>query len=183
MSGPDENEFFRRFNIHISEKVLERLDTEEAGEYILKAVEYMYVGLEVFLTFVPKEKRDYYYVNVSLAEIAAEAAYIDVFHKNDLHDLNDGPSTTKHGAALAAWVNRHHPIQVTGDFEDDSLAFTNAFVALVSGLSLMWNEEGRVVTDLAEIVAEDKRIGSLIYDLMWRCPDYRQITTIFSLFK
>ena len=173
--------FLGRFGIQRGEKITELLNTAEARDFKASALEHFWVSYEVFREYLRPGEEDIPKPNISLAMSAIESAYVDLKRADNMHEMEDGPSPSQFAAALIAWLNRFRPVQVPEEADQDWLPFMNAIIALQAGLILKWQNEG-IRTIPREIIEEGHYWEPLIYELMWRNPGYRELSTLLGIF-
>lgn len=127
-----------------------------------------------------------------LAMTAFDSAYNELVRDKDFHGYKNGPSGEKRAAAVAAWVAILRPIHFLEDMEPDkSLMFVNAFFGLWTALSIKAaleaaKEQTSTEAEAQEIVDRldeswDDAVHELLYAMVWRNPDYRQLALVFRL--
>lgn len=182
MKNSESIDLFKKLKIHTSDTVIKELKKEEAREFVKNTQEYIFVASDFIRDrYVPEVHRENFVVDGYLSQIVGESAYIELSTKHSLHDLDGGPSAAKKSAAIATWINRHKPLKFTIDFENDVVAFANSLAAYYTGLTIKLDEDGRDLSNISEFLEENIHTPQFLYDLMWRSPDYRQLTTVFSL--
>ncbi|MBF0139204.1 MAG: hypothetical protein HQL74_02870 [Magnetococcales bacterium] len=129
---------------------------------------------------------------------AIDSAYLDLKRSDTFHDLSEGPSHFKKGAALACWINRLRPVQFLSRVNlitSEDVYMINSVLALRVGLTMMW------VYDIQKIIGSkgidedsflehsedyipdgklEKKMKEIVYTFSWRFPDFRTVTTFFK---
>ncbi|MDX8412762.1 MAG: hypothetical protein R8J85_01615 [Mariprofundales bacterium] len=157
-----------------SPEIREKLTGEKARNFTLGVAKY---AKKMFVHFNDSVEYDITLDYTSLG-IALNSAYIDIYMSTFLHEMNGGPSPSKHGAAIASWINIIKPMQFPNGSKE-SCVYINSHWALLTGLMVKFQMEERKCT-LYDALHENKKLNELIYTLVWRSPSYKELTTLFQ---
>ncbi|MDQ6951842.1 MAG: hypothetical protein Q9M26_09265 [Mariprofundales bacterium] len=158
------------YNTEIREKLREK----KAKDFTLGIANY---AKKMFVHFNDSVGYDITLDYTSLG-IALNSAYIDIYISTFLHEMDGGPSPSKHGAAIASWINIIKPMQFPNGSQE-SCVYINSHWALLTGLMVKFQMEERKGA-LYEVLHENKKLNALIYTLVWRNPSYKELTTLFQ---
>jgi hypothetical protein len=123
------------------------------------------------------------YINHFLLHEAIDAAYLDLYFPNEFHVADNGSySDARHAAVVVAWLNRYKPLQVIAGIDETWVVFINALLSLHVGISILLQIR-RLGGEAGELIIENDRVNDLIYLLHWRCPDYKQLTSLLQWIK
>jgi hypothetical protein len=181
------------YNFEWSEKSVEKLQSKEAILFRNDYYSHIKSIYDSVISTLSAEDQELVRLDYRTLFVAIDSAYLDIGQAEGFHNLNNGVSASKVGASLASWVNRLKPIHFKGNISSETAPFLNSVLALEAGWSVklvfLYAETNLQTEDrptsAADIVREMIReygYGNvLIYKLMWRNPDFKTMSTLFSL--
>ncbi len=175
-----EEGFFDRFSLNAGEENKKILSTPKAREFVKNSLKNLYSAFNEVKKSIPVEYHQDVVVNIYLAQMAFESAYLDLERATQHHDLKGGPSPAKMAGALTSWVNRIKPIQIKRDVDATWVGFTNPIVSLQLGVTVYLEKTKRGGGDVMEVLRDNGTLNDLIYHIVWRDPSYRELSILYQ---
>jgi hypothetical protein len=180
-----------------SEKSKEQLKDVRAAYFRDDYIGHCLSVLKRNINHLSKSDRDLVRPDMRILFLAIDSAYLDLMHAEGSHNLDNGVSADKIGAALTCWINRLKPLHFSARMSAEDSPFLNSIFALevgwgVKAVFAASKYYAQVPKDKATVMAADQvremikesKVGNdLIYTLMWRNPDFKYLSTLFSLLK
>lgn len=181
---------FKDYGIIFSDKLREKIATPEAQKFTADSLKYCFRVFENIKMRLPPTVVESIRLDAYLHVMAVHSAYLDLWQSDNFHELEEGPSPSKKGAALTCWINRIKPIQLKNESGHSICGFLNAIFAFEVGWSVMAHSKMKSIGEVDKIcdhiraVMKETDLDNLfVYTLVWRSPGFRELSTLFELIR
>lgn len=181
-------DYLDKYGLVIGNGLVKILDSEDAKAFLEATYEYTSrTYFDIFLPAQSPKLQKAMSLNMAILRTALESAYVDIHLSEYLHELKDGASAERNGAAIASWLSRFKPIQFARDVVDTRIVWINPIFALQVGWSFTWQLKnpdllGEELASSAfnDIIHENSLTNDIVYHMTWRNPGFKELTLLFQ---
>lgn len=183
-----QTDLIKEYGVFPSPALQEILKTEECKKFSLSQLKYVLAVFENIKRRIPENAGEIMRLDEQLTSVALHSAFLDLWRDAQFHELKNGPSFARRGAAVTCWLNRRCPIQITSRCDMEVFVFANAILALEVGWAIKANSMAggteppeNTCNRIREVMAETDIDNIILYPLIWRSPSYHDLIPVFEL--